>query len=205
MAKDKKSFLVYCDLIHTIEHLSLEERGKVFTWLLEYTNDMNPEPLPGLLSAVVEPIKQQLKRDLDKYENICNRNRINGLKGGRPKNPKKPTGLSGNPKKPKKPDTDTDTDTVIDKDKDIFNVYTIINPDKKDLLERWLSYRKELGKPVVVQSTLTSLAKRFNKESYAKVEFTVNSSIDNQYQGLFWDRFKNNTTSSVGKMDMRNF
>ena len=70
MAENKKSFLLYCDLIHTIKHLSDEEAGEVFKWILQYVNDKQPEPIKGLLAAVCEPIKQQLKRDLIKYEGI---------------------------------------------------------------------------------------------------------------------------------------
>jgi hypothetical protein len=114
MAENKKSFLIYCDIIHTVQHLTDEEKGKLFQHLLEYVNDLNPILNDRLLTAVFEPIKQQLKRDLVKYENICNRNSRNGSLGGRPKKPKKPSGLFENPEKPKKADTDTDTD--IDKD-----------------------------------------------------------------------------------------
>lgn len=68
MAENKKSFVLYCDLLDTFKHLSLDQRGEVFTWVLEYVNDLNPEPLSGLLAAVCEPIKQHLKRDLKKFE-----------------------------------------------------------------------------------------------------------------------------------------
>ena len=68
MAEQKKSFVLYGDLIHTTQHLTNEDDGKVFKWVLEYVNDNDPEPLKGLLAAVCEPIKQQLKRDLLKYE-----------------------------------------------------------------------------------------------------------------------------------------
>jgi len=119
MAKDKKSVLIYCDLIHTVEHLPDELAGRLFKHLLEYVNDRDPQTDDVMLKIAFEPIKQQLKRDLQKYNNIVERNRANGAKGGRPKNPNKPTGLSGNPKKPKKPDTDTDTDTDNDNVNDI--------------------------------------------------------------------------------------
>jgi hypothetical protein len=68
MAENKKSFVLYTDLLHTFKYLNLEQRGLVITWVLEYVNDMNPEPLEGLLQAVAEPIRLQLKRDLNKYE-----------------------------------------------------------------------------------------------------------------------------------------
>ena len=119
MAKDKKSVLIYCDLIHTVEHLPDELAGRLFKHLLEYVNDRDPQTDDVMLKIAFEPIKQQLKRDLQKYNNIVERNRANGAKGGTPKNPNKPTGLSGNPKKPKKPDTDTDTVTDNDNVNDI--------------------------------------------------------------------------------------
>jgi len=116
MADNKKSFLLYCDLIHTIEKMPKEKAGELFLTILEYVNDKNPEPKDMIVSLVFEPIKQNLKRDLKKYESIVNRNKVNGAKGGRPAKPKKPSGLFGNPKKPKKADIDNDTDTDIVKE-----------------------------------------------------------------------------------------
>ena len=122
MAKDKKSFLIYCDVIHAIEHLTDEEKGRLFQHLLEYVNDMNPILEDRVLLGSWKHIELQLKRDLKKYESIVERNQNNGKKGGRPKNqtePKKPTGLFGNPTKPKKADTDTVTVKVTDTVNDI--------------------------------------------------------------------------------------
>jgi hypothetical protein len=120
MATNKKSFLLYCDLIHTVEKLTDAQAGVLFKHILMYVNDMNPETKDIIIELVFEPIKQALKRDLLKYEKLCERNRLNGLNGGRPSNPKKPTGFSGNPKKPKKADIDNDsgidTDTEIEID-----------------------------------------------------------------------------------------
>ena len=103
MAKDKKSVLVYCDLIHTVEHLPDELAGKLFKHFLAYVNDQDPQTDDVMLKIAFEPIKQQLKRDLKKYNNIVERNRKNGSKGGRPKNPKNPVGYLETQKNPKKP------------------------------------------------------------------------------------------------------
>ena len=70
MADGKKSFILYADLIYTLEYLSDEDAGKVFKWVLNYVNDKEPEPLDGLLQAVAEPIRVQLKRDLGKWDSI---------------------------------------------------------------------------------------------------------------------------------------
>ncbi|MFZ2432496.1 MAG: DUF6291 domain-containing protein [Lutibacter sp.] len=121
MAENKKSFLLYVDLIHTVNQLPDDKAGQLFKHILSYVNDENPITDDLITKISFEPIKQQLKRDLKKYENICDRNSNNGKLGGRPKNPKKPkkpTGLFGNPKEPKKADNDNDTDN--DNESDIF-------------------------------------------------------------------------------------
>jgi len=154
MAENKKSFLLYCDLIHMVKKLPDEKAGELFKHILSYVNDEHPVSDDLIINISFEPIKQQLKRDLVKFENVCNRNRHNGLMGGRPKKeenpeePKKPTGLIGNPKKPKKPDNDIDNDTDIDNDikiKDSFslfwdhyhNITKIDKTDKEPALKYW--------------------------------------------------------------------
>ena len=140
MANNKKSFLLYCDLIHTVEFLDMKQRGEVLTWVLDYVNGNNPENLPGLMQAVVEPIKQQLNRDLDKYKKRAERSRVNGQKGGRPKTPDKPSGLNNNPDEPRKPDSDTDTVT------DTVSVTGSVKETviKKNLVTRKADFKKSL-------------------------------------------------------------
>ena len=91
MAQDKNSFLLYCDIIATVDKLSDEQAGKLFKHLLNYVNDNDPILNDLLLEIAFEPIKQSLKRDLIKYENRRKTAQENGLKGGRPKNPAKPS------------------------------------------------------------------------------------------------------------------
>ena len=117
MAKDKKAFVLYADLIHTVEQLSSEQAGDLFKHILRYVNDKDPVSKDILINIAFEPIKQQLKRDLKKYENRAEKSRNNGKLGGRPKNlnkPKKPSRLINNLTEPKKPVTVTVTDTVKD-------------------------------------------------------------------------------------------
>ena len=115
----KKSFLLYCDQIGLFEQLPDEQAGKLIKLIFSYVNDQNPVMDDLLLKVAFEPIKLQLKRDLSNWNNIVERNRINGAKGGRPPKPKEPTGLSGNPKEPRKADSvsKSDSKSVSDKDK----------------------------------------------------------------------------------------
>ena len=68
MAKDKKSFILYADLIHTVKKLPKEKAGELFNHILEYVNDLNPTSNDLMIELVFEPIKHQLKRDLKRYE-----------------------------------------------------------------------------------------------------------------------------------------
>ncbi len=42
MAEEKKGFLLYSDIIHTIEKLTDEQAGVLFKHILKYVNDLNP-------------------------------------------------------------------------------------------------------------------------------------------------------------------
>ena len=78
MAENKKSFVLYSDLIKSIEHLTYEEKGILLTHLLEYVNDMNPILTDRLILTAWNPIELQLKRDLKKYEEVKAKRSIAG-------------------------------------------------------------------------------------------------------------------------------
>ena len=78
MAENKKSFVLYADLIKSIEHLTYEEKGILLTHLLEYVNDMNHILTDRLILTAWNPIELQLKRDLKKYEEVKAKRSIAG-------------------------------------------------------------------------------------------------------------------------------
>ena len=68
MAEEKKGFILYSDIIHTIEKLTNEQAGVLFKHILKYVNDENPECKDLITEIAFEPIKQSLKRDLLKWD-----------------------------------------------------------------------------------------------------------------------------------------
>jgi hypothetical protein len=86
MAEGKKSFIIYCDLIHVVSKLPNEKAGELFKHILEYVNDLDPQTNDLLLQVLFEPIKLQMKRDLVKWENESIKRsesgRLGGLKSG---------------------------------------------------------------------------------------------------------------------------
>ena len=70
MAKDKKSFVLYSDQKELFNQLSDEAAGKLIKHIFSYVNDDNPESEDMIINLAFTPIKQQLKRDLKKFEQI---------------------------------------------------------------------------------------------------------------------------------------
>jgi hypothetical protein len=68
MATNKKSFVLYTDLIHTVNLATDEQAGILFKHILSYVNDEQPIAECITTKILFEPVKQQLKRDLQKYE-----------------------------------------------------------------------------------------------------------------------------------------
>ena len=81
MAISKNSFVLYTDLIHSVEKLSNEEAGELFKMILRYTNDLNPTTENRIVDLSFEPIKLSLKRDLSKWTKQKEDRSINGRMG----------------------------------------------------------------------------------------------------------------------------
>lgn len=188
MADNKKGFVLYTDLNHTINKLPDETAGKLFKLILAYVNDEDPTPDDMLIEIAFEPIKQQLKRDLKKYESRAERSRKNGELGGRPKkNPEQPRTTQKTQevkKEPEKPDKVNVKDNV-----------KVIGILKKDLFKKWVDYRIEIKKPIK-KASLSTVIKLFNKEDKKVLAAAINLSILNGWQGLFPEKVNINKPSS---------
>lgn len=121
----KNSFVIYHNYRDTLEDLTDEQVGILFRAILDYEIDKKEPNFNGELKMAFRFIKKDLDLNSDKYTSICERNRMNGLKGGRPKNPKNPNGFlktQDNPEKPKKADNDNEYDNEYDYDIDYDNI-----------------------------------------------------------------------------------
>jgi hypothetical protein len=143
MAENKKSVLLYFDIIHTVRELSDDEAGRLFKHYLAYINDLNPTPPDKLTQIVFEPIKQNLKRDLVKWQSISEKRselgRLAGIKSGQARrtktNQNEPnvqfTNQTNQNEHVTVKDKVTVTDTVIVNDKDI-----VIKKESKEVFTK---------------------------------------------------------------------
>jgi len=80
MAEDKKSFVLYSDCFGLIKQLPDDVAGRLLKHIYAYVNDENPISDELLLNVAFEPIKMQLKRDLQKWETQIEQRRNAGIK-----------------------------------------------------------------------------------------------------------------------------
>jgi hypothetical protein len=109
----KESFVIYKAFYEPISELSDEDLGQLFRHIFLYQIS-GIEPInTSRVYMAFQFFKNQFRLDNEKYLNVVNRNKINGINGGRPKtqdNPKNPVGYL----KPKKADKDNEKDNVND-------------------------------------------------------------------------------------------
>jgi hypothetical protein len=180
MNDKKKSFLLYLDTLEILHKLTDEQAGKLLKAFLAYHSgqDFNLDPM---LDLVFFSFQAQFERDGVKYNSIVERNRNNGSKGGRPKNPakaKKPSGLSGNPNKPKKADSDKDSDSDSDKDSDSESVNKVTN---ERFAEFWDLYGKKTGSSKC-KTKFGRLTKTEIDLLFEKLPAYIKSTPDKQYR-----------------------
>ena len=99
--------IFYASWKEAIKGLPDAVRLEVYEAAIDFAMTGEAPELSAMAAMVFPFIRQDIERDSESYEKICERNRANGAKGGRPKkkNPKNPMGImetQGNPDKPKK-------------------------------------------------------------------------------------------------------
>lgn len=75
-----------------------------------------------------------------------------------------------------------------------INKENILSIEKNEMFNIWLDYRNEINKPIKSDKTLKILIKKFEEKSINQIRFVVYNSIENNYQGLFWDSYKEPST-----------
>ena len=70
-----------------------------------------------------------------------------------------------------------------------------VKNEKEVLLDEWVAYRRGIRKPLS-EATINKLLTEMNDYTYDKCRYVVDLSISNGWQGLFWDRYTDQTKQS---------
>lgn len=171
----KQSMIFYASWKEALKGLPDSVRLEVYEAAIDFAMSGEEPELSGTAALAFFFIKQDIIRDLQKYERICERNRVNGKNGGAPtgnrnasksestrNNPNNPVGSKStqiNPKQPKTTqinpnDNDNDNDNDNEDDNDVY-----ISSDKSSDI----STESDALSPTP-QIDLKQLAKFFNSE-----------------------------------------
>ena len=177
MAQEKKSFLLYVDLIHTIEKLNDEQTGMLFKHILRYVNDLDPEPQDQFTEVVFEPIKQSLKRDLIKYEGIRERNKENANKRWNTKECDRiqphTTATKRIPKHTKNADSDNDNDNDIN----IYRAFAHLSLSIEDFDKLRIEYSSDQ-----INNVLDSIENFKSNKNYSSLYLTAKNWLKRDVQ-----------------------
>lgn len=175
---NSKSFILHKDSLFVLNEMTNEQAGKFIKAIFEYQISGKLPPLDFGLKMAISPFVNQFKRDQEKYQNIVERNKNNGSKGGRPKNQKKPTGLFGNPEEPKKADNKNDSDNKNDNKEliqsqfeELWNEYKILHTPKGNKEKALDKFKKLLSKNKfedIIRGTKVYIKNCHTKNIYTK-------------------------------------
>ena len=215
MAKDKKSFVLYADMIHAIEYLTNEEKGILFQHILEYVNDINPIMEDRLILTAWKPIELQLKRDLIKYEHKRKQYSEAGKRSAELRKAKKDQRLSTNVEsvndrstKSTVNDTVNDTVNVINKEKDKKKIVANAPVSKSNKIKTYKQWTNDDFKKVLnlfrgehTDQTLKDFYSYWSEPTASgKMRLTTNKSWDTSRRLKTWTRNNfNNINAPIDK------
>lgn len=138
-----------------VQKLPDDKAGKLLKLILAHVHGRDVITDDLVIDIAFEPIKAQLTRDAEKWENTCKARSEAGKKGGRPKKQSKankPIGFFEKQNKAKKADNDNDNDNVNvndnvnDNDNENEKTAKASGKDSSDFLEFYDAYPKKRGK-----------------------------------------------------------
>lgn len=187
MAKDKKGFILYADLLKVCEKLILRDRanktnytGELFYAILLYVNDLEELiDVEFIVELAFEPIKLQLKRDLKKFEAVKEKRSAAGKRSAELRAEQKATEST----LVECVENDLTNSTVRDKDSVNVNVKDIYIYTEKQFLERWKAARLHFDK----KETNISKLQAFELVNFNKlIQMYDEKQFDKAISGLFF-------------------
>ena len=198
MSKQRKSFIVHFDSLNVLDDLTNEQAGLLFKAIKGYQLGDELE-LDALTKVAFSPFKNQFTRDAEKYENLCEKNRLIAVNrhatkctSGTSRNqslPKATKSTDNDSKSDSKSKSDNDSNKEVTKDivakapKFNFKSELLALGVDGDILEDWLIVRKNKK----ASNTKTALKGLINEVK--KSGLMLNDAIE-YAAGKSWSGFK---------------
>jgi len=159
---NRPSIILHLDSLDVLDKLSDQECAELFRAIRDYNRGEELE-LSNLVDIVFTQFKNQFDRDIEKYQKICERNKNNGLKGGRPKTQKT---QSVNLETQKNPENlkNKNKSNNNNKSNNILNIQKYIDKGyQQKRIDELVSHRKALKKPLLTDRMLSGLLKSLDR------------------------------------------
>lgn len=185
-------FNAYHSYLKSIEPLNDAERGRLFTALLEYSATGAAPDLRGNERFIFPTMKEQIDRDVEKYNAKCDRNRENVLRRYTNVNERIRTSTKSTKEKAKEKE----------KTKEKANISPPLSPSQgetgfgdrlQEAFESWLRYKQEKRqsyKPEGLQSLITQIRKHADTYGEEAVADLIGECKAANWQGIIFDRLK---------------
>lgn len=124
MENNKNTFIFHLEWAEILRGYPAEVRYEVYDAIIGYAQSGTLSEMKPLANMAFAFIKMDMDRDVDRYKEMCDKNKENGQRGGRPRNrtvSEKPNGFQENPKNrtvSEKPQYDNDYDYHSEDDND---------------------------------------------------------------------------------------
>ena len=213
---EKSSFVLYDKYEEQIKMLSDQQAGQLFKaiYACRLGQEMTIEdPAVAILWSV---IRQQMAVDEQRYQEVCDKRRAAGQKGGRPAKMAAEIRPSGRPPQTEGeqmlsaseanaffasvPDPDGEDESDGDIDKNNFppqapqeqtDWHERFSPAMGEKLDEWLAYKAEKRqkyKPQGLKTLFSKALKEIDEYGEQAVMEVIDRSMSSGYQGIVWDQ-----------------
>ena len=176
----RKSYIMFTAWSPLVRALSDEAAGKLFKAICDY-QDGNPVTFEDqTLNAVFALFVAAFSENAEKYERVCARNAVNGLKGGRPK------------KARASPQEEKTEPRTQDQAADTISSAALSEPVQEKLRE-WMVYKsekKQSYKPQGLKALLSRAEKAEEAHGAAAVVGLIEDAMSSGYQGIIWEKLE---------------
>jgi hypothetical protein len=181
----KTGFILHLDSLSVLDELTNEQAGILFKAIRDYNSGKEPE-LDFAMRMAFIPFKNQFERDLEKYNNTCERNRNNGSKGGRPKKPTETQETQVVFEKPKKADNKNDNDNNKE---NIYRAFKHLSISVDEFNKLCIDYTKQQVDDILDQIENYSQNKKFSS-LYLTAKNWLNRNQPKQTEGISPEELK---------------
>lgn len=177
MSKIRKSFILHHDSLNVLDDLTNEQAGLLFKAIKAYhlSDDLT---LDVLTNIAMSPFRNQFDRDAEKYEKLCEKNRL--IAESR-YNTKSTSGRSGKKKSPqltKSTDNDSKSKNDSKNDSDSDSKKEVTN---NRFAEFWDLYGKKVDRPKC-EKKFSKLTKPEIELLFANLPAYIKSKPEKQYR-----------------------